>query len=328
MSQKQDAVRLMNQLGKDGCPFFFMVDFLQQRPVVIPLGDLEAHGVRIEMGGFSNGKLCEGGKSVSVSSMGYSNKSYISQFDRVVSEIRKGNSFLVNLTCQTPISLNASLLDVFQQADARYKLLYQDRFVVFSPETFVKIEDGTISSFPMKGTIDAALPGACEAILSNAKEKAEHCTIVDLIRNDLSLVASNVRVKRFRYIDELFTDKGSLLQVSSEITGQLPDDYGAHMGDLLFRLLPAGSITGAPKKKTVEIILDAETYDRGYYSGVFGIFDGKNLDSAVMIRFIEKTPEGYVYKSGGGITAYSNPEDEYNEMLKKIYVPAHRNHLS
>jgi len=117
-----------------------------------------------------------------------------------------------------------------------------------------------------------------------------------------------------------------LLQVSSEIKGNLPDDYNAHIGEILFRLLPAGSVTGAPKNKTVEIICKTETYERGYYTGVFGVFDGKNMDSAVMIRFIEKTADGYVYKSGGGITAFSNLKDEYNEMLKKIYVPVNRKH--
>jgi len=92
----------------------------------------------------------------------------------------------------------------------------------------------------------------------------------------------------------------------------------------LFTLLPAGSITGAPKNKTVEIIRSTETYERGFYTGVFGVFDGCNMDSAVMIRFIERTPEGYVYKSGGGITAFSKVEDEYNEILEKIYVPISR----
>jgi Anthranilate/para-aminobenzoate synthases component I len=87
-------------------------------------------------------------------------------------------------------------------------------------------------------------------------------------------------------------------------------------------MLPAGSITGAPKIKTTQIILDAENYDRGYYSGVFGVFDGCNLDSAVMIRFIEETERGLVFKSGGGITAKSNLDDEYNEMKAKVYVPA------
>jgi para-aminobenzoate synthetase component I len=87
--------------------------------------------------------------------------------------------------------------------------------------------------------------------------------------------------------------------------------------------LPAGSICGAPKKKTIDLIQSAENHERGYYTGVFGCFDGENLHSGVMIRFIEKTSDGLVYKSGGGITHLSHPKEEYNEMIKKIYVPIH-----
>ena len=113
----------------------------------------------------------------------------------------------------------------------------------------MRIENGFIYSYPMKGTIDASLPDARERILADRKEEAEHATIVDLIRNDLSQVASEVTVSRYRYIDELQTNRGRLLQVSSEIRGKLPENWKASLGDILFRLLPAGSITGAPKKK-------------------------------------------------------------------------------
>jgi para-aminobenzoate synthetase component 1 len=113
------------------------------------------------------------------------------------------------------------------------------------------------------------------------------------------------------------------LQASSEITGQLPEDYPSQIGDILFALLPAGSVTGAPKKRTVEIIRETEAYERGYYTGIFGIFDGRNLDSAVLIRFLENTPTGVVYKSGGGITSQSDLMQEFDEMIQKIYVPLH-----
>ena len=90
-------------------------------------------------------------------------------------------------------------------------------------------------------------------------------------------------------------------------------------------LLPAGSVTGAPKKKTVEIIRETEKYRRGFYTGVTGLFDGENLDSGVMIRFIENTNKVLVYKSGGGITMFSDCICEYNEMIDKVYVPVVRN---
>ena len=165
------------------------------------------------------------------------------------------------------------------------------------------------------------MPDAKEVLLRDEKEAAEHATITDLIRNDLSRVASEVTVTRYRYLDELHTHCGRLLQMSSEIRGRLPENYHEKLGSLFFELLPAGSITGAPKKKTVEIIREAETYDRGFYTGVMGYFDGKNLDSAVMIRFLEHTDGGFVYKSGGGITFRSTARSEYEEMIQKIYVP-------
>lgn len=173
----------------------------------------------------------------------------------------------------------------------------------------------------MKGTIDASIDDAENIILNDPKEKAEHFTIVDLIRNDLSMVSEKVRLTKFRYIDRLKTNFGEILQVSSEIEGTLPDDFHKNLGDIIFTLLPAGSISGAPKEKTVEIIQAAETHQRGFYTGIAGIFDGKNLDSAVLIRFIEQGEGKLYFKSGGGITFQSEMQSEYDEMIKKVYVP-------
>ena len=97
------------------------------------------------------------------------------------------------------------------------------------------------------------IPEATDLIWGG-KETAEHATIVDLIRNDLSMVAEQVRVVRYRYCDRLETNKGPIFQTSSEICGVLPNDYPSHIGDIIFRLLPAGSITGAP-----------QIQDDGYY---------------------------------------------------------------
>jgi para-aminobenzoate synthetase component I len=101
----------------------------------------------------------------------------------------------------------------------------------------------------------------------------------------------------------------------------LSPNYLSQLGDIIFAMLPAGSVTGAPKKKTLEIIENAENYDRGFYTGIAGYFDGQNLDSCVLIRFIENEKGQLFYKSGGGITAQSNANDEYQELIDKIYVP-------
>jgi para-aminobenzoate synthetase component 1 len=173
----------------------------------------------------------------------------------------------------------------------------------------------------MKGTIDASVDGARELLLRDAKEGAEHVTVVDLLRNDLSKVSRNVRVVRYRYIEEVVTNEGTLLQMSSQITGDLEGDYRARIGDIVLGLLPAGSICGAPKRKTLEIIREVERGPRGYYTGICGLFDGTEFDSCVMIRFIEQQHSSLLFRSGGGITHASRIEREYQELLDKVYVP-------
>jgi para-aminobenzoate synthetase component 1 len=248
-------------------------------------------------------------------------ETYEKAFKKVNFHIRRGDTYLLNLTFPTSIKTNLSLHQLFQITSAPYKLLFRDQFVVFSPEIFIRIRDGIISGFPMKGTIDAGIPDAGKIILEDKKEFYEHNTIVDLIRNDISMVATMVRVKRFRYIDRIRTNRKDLLQISSEITGILPQDFISGLGEILFTLIPAGSVTGAPKEKTVQIIRETEPVERGFYTGICGYFDGTSLDSAVMIRFIEKTANGMVFRSGGGITARSDARNEYFELIDKVYVP-------
>ena len=146
---------------------------------------------------------------------------------------------------------------------------------------------------------------------------------MDLLRNDLSQVADEVKVDEFQRIDFLKTFQKDLYAMSSEISGQLKPEFQNKIGSILNALLPAGSILGAPKAKTLEIVLQAERYSRGFYTGVCGWFDGENLDSCVMIRFLEKENSKYFFKSGGGITHLSKLEDEYQEVKNKIYVPIH-----
>jgi para-aminobenzoate synthetase component 1 len=244
-------------------------------------------------------------------------------FDKVQKNIHFGNSYLVNYTRKTKIETNLTLEEIFYHSSAKYKVFYKDFFVFFSPETFIKIIDGKIFTYPMKGTIDASVENAAEVLRNDIKEKAEHYTVVDLLRNDLSMVADDVKVDKFQYIDFIKTKQKDLYAMSSEISGTLKPEFEGKLGSIMRKLLPAGSILGAPKPKTLEIILDAEEYDRGYYTGVCGWFDGENLDSCVMIRFIERENDQLYFKSGGGITHMSKLEDEYEEMKNKIYVPIH-----
>lgn len=314
-------IREMNALAGNGRAFLFIIDFSAENGFLIPEENLDKRFIRFSFdNNFENKTVAE---NIEWEIKPVSESEYARKFAFVQQQIRHGNSFLVNLTQPTLVSTNLSLKDIYEHGAARYKLWLKDYFTVLSPECFVRVTDGKISSFPMKGTIDATLPEAENRILNDPKEAAEHATIVDLIRNDLSVVASNVEVKRYRYVEKIRTNKGEILQVSSEISGQLPENFRENLGEIIFGLLPAGSISGAPKKKTLEIIAEAEKYDRGFYTGIFGWYDGKNLDSAVMIRFTEKNENGLVYKSGGGITFASKMEKEYQELIQKVYVPVY-----
>lgn len=319
-NHRRACIAEMNRLGADGRPFAFLVDFEEKRPRIWESFDRQAEFL-FDFNGRSN-HLPEAPthRSKSLVKNPLSLEDYARRFDVAMRHIRRGDSYLVNVTAPTPVGLDVSLPVLYHAIRSKYKCLLRDGFVCFSPETFIRIGDGRIHAHPMKGTIDADLPDAEATIMGDRKEAAEHATIVDLIRNDLSLVAGNVRVERYRYYEVIEAHGKRIGQVSSEIVGDLPDDYPSRIGDILFSQLPAGSVSGAPKRKTVDIIREAEGEDRGYYTGVAGFFDGRDLDSCVLIRFIE---HGGVYRSGGGITSRSRVESEYREMLDKVYVPLH-----
>ena len=387
---KQEIIDKINQLASQDEPFLFVINYQGDKAFIRLLSDINPEECLFDFEG--RGNLSHARKETLKEEILKKEtlkeetsettwqiepplyEDYERSFNIVKSNIMAGNSYLTNLTCRVPVSCNLSLEDIFHRAKGKYKLLLRRKrtqaedkahlkeenieenltpFVCFSPETFVRIKGGRIYSYPMKGTLDASLPNAEKQLMEDRKEAAEHATIVDLIRNDLSRVAENVRVDKYRYIDVLHTNKGDILQTSSEISGRLPEDYPHHLGEILDAQLPAGSITGAPKDKTMQIIQEAESYDRGFYTGIMGIYDQGELNSAVMIRFIEeetspvdfetdgeknfKASEGkgdeasegkrdeasrkLYFKAGGGITSKSDCRKEYEEVIQKIYLP-------
>jgi len=361
---KQEIIDKINQLASQDEPFLFVINYQGDKAFIRLLSDINPEECLFDFEG--RGNLSHAWKETWKEETSETTwqiepplyEDYERSFNIVKSNIMAGNSYLTNLTCRVPVSCNLSLEEIFHRAKGKYKLLLRRKrnltpFVCFSPETFVRIKGGRIYSYPMKGTLDASLPNAEKQLMEDRKEAAEHATIVDLIRNDLSRVAENVRVDKYRYIDVLHTNKGDILQTSSEISGRLPEDYPHHLGEILDAQLPAGSITGAPKDKTMQIIQEAEGYDRGFYTGIMGIYDQGELNSAVMIRFIEeetspvdfeadgeknfKASEGkgdeasegkrdeasrkLYFKAGGGITSKSDCRREYEEVIQKIYLP-------
>ncbi|EXI62527.1 para-aminobenzoate synthase [Mannheimia granulomatis] len=319
----QHFIQTANNYGKEKRPFFFLIDFEQQKPCLFPLEEAATSGLFFDFFCKSNVEkpFKKTDKPFEFSATPMDFATYQAGFELVKKEIQAGNSYLLNLTYPTAVQTNYSLAEIFAQSQAKYKCYLEGQFVCFSPECFVRIEHNKIFSYPMKGTINANEANAEQKLLDSDKEFTEHNTIVDLIRNDLALVAKHIEVTKYRYVEKVETHRGTILQTSSEICGELAENWQQNIGTILAKLLPAGSISGAPKEKTVEIIQQAELGKRGYYTGIFGYFDGEKLESAVAIRYIEQTENGLLFRSGGGITSQSVLEQEYNEILEKVYVP-------
>mgnify|MGYP006282972287 CR=1 FL=1 len=310
----------LNRFGEEKEPFLFIISYDFSKFYIEKIKNLP-EDIRFEI---DSNKKSKKSNETKVSKFPISFYEYEKKFDFLQEQIRRGNTYLLNLTSKTRIDTALSLDEIYDKVEAKFKLRYKnkdDSFVCFSPERFVEIEDNKISTYPMKGTIDANKKDAEKLILTDIKEMAEHTMVVDLLRNDLALISKNVKVENFRYIDKINAGDKQLLQVSSKITGKLKENWNKKIGSIIVPMLPAGSITGTPKKSTVEILKKVEDYKRDFYTGVFGYFDGCRLDSSVMIRFIEEKNGQKFYKSGGGITCDSLAKSEYQELIDKIYLP-------
>ncbi len=309
-----ELIEKLNYYGKEKIPFFFIISYDLSSYDVITL-DILPNNIKFNIVKNPSIKIKSQLNIKKPDFLNYKNK-----FENIIKNIKNGNTYIANLTEQSEIIDNIDLDNIYKKSNSKYNLYYKNKFVSFSPETFIKIDNNQISSYPMKGTIDANIKNAKDILLNNKKELAEHTMVVDLIRNDLSIVSSNVKVEKFRYLEKISAGNKELYQSSSKITGELNKNWHENIGDIITKLLPAGSITGTPKKSTIKILKETENYNRDFYTGIWGVYDGINLDSSVLIRFIEKINGKYFYKSGGGITIDSDCEDEYEELINKIYI--------
>ncbi|MGI6004011.1 MAG: anthranilate synthase component I family protein [Christensenellales bacterium] len=188
-----------------------------------------------------------------------------------------------------------------------------------SPETLVSLQGGEISSFPLAGTCsrgktlreDEAL---AEALLNDQKELAEHDMLVDLARNDVGKVSrfGSVQVRAYRQIKRF----SHVSHIASHVTGELREGLDAI--DVIAATLPAGTLSGAPKKRACEIIDDVESIKRGVYGGAIGYIDfAGNMDMCIGIRMAVLKDGRVSVQSGAGIVAASVPEKEYRETQNK-----------
>jgi len=183
-----------------------------------------------------------------------------------------------------------------------------------SPETHVKVEGTRASLNPIAGTTERG-PGDSERLLASEKDRAEHVMLVDLGRNDLSRVCEPGTVQVERFLEpERFSHVTHLV---SEVAGQLRD--GVTPFDVLRATFPAGTVSGAPKVRAMQIISELEQYRRGTYAGVVGYCaPGLGLDTCIAIRTVRLQGGRAYLQAGGGIVADSDPAAEHQECLNKL----------
>ena len=235
--------------------------------------------------------------------------------------IRDGDAFQIVLSQRAERPTSASPLAVYRALrrinPSPYLFLLELgelALVGSSPETHVKVEGRRASLNPIAGTTERG-PGDAERLLTSDKDRAEHVMLVDLGRNDLSRVCvpGSVHVERFLE-PERFSHVTHLV---SEVAGDLQD--GVTPFDVLRATFPAGTVSGAPKVRAMQIISELEGYRRGTYAGVVGYHaPGLGLDTCIAIRTVRLSGGRAYLQAGGGVVADSVPGDEHRECLNKL----------
>ncbi|NUR76534.1 MAG: anthranilate synthase component I family protein [Thermoleophilia bacterium] len=235
--------------------------------------------------------------------------------------IRRGDIFQVVLSQRAERETNVSPLAVYRALrkinPSPYLFLLELEGVALvgsSPETHVKAEGSRASLNPIAGTT-ARGDGDAERLLTSEKDRAEHVMLVDLGRNDLSRVCVPGTVKVERFLEpERFSHVTHLV---SEVAGELAP--GVTPFDLLRATFPAGTVSGAPKVRAMQIITELEGYRRGTYAGVVGYYlPGSSFDTCIALRTVRFQDGRAFLQAGGGIVADSDPGDEHQECLNKL----------
>jgi anthranilate synthase component 1 len=246
---------------------------------------------------------------------------YVRGVEQAKAHIRDGDAFQIVLSQRAERATPASALDLYRSlrrvnpSPYLFLLELDDLALVgSSPETLVKVEAGRASLNPIAGTTPRA-PGDAERLLASEKDRAEHVMLVDLGRNDLSRVClpGTVHVERFLE-PERFSHVTHLV---SEVAGDLQP--GVTQFDLLRACVPAGTVSGAPKVRAMQLISELEGYRRGPYAGAVGYsLPGGSLDTCITIRTIALVDGVAHLQAGAGIVADSVPAEEHDECLKKL----------
>ena len=254
--------------------------------------------------------------------------------DAVRERIAAGEAYQVNLTTRTDSTLHGDPFALYAhlagtQHGAHHAYLHTGRFVIAgaSPELFFDLRGRRIRMRPMKGTAPRGRTAEEDEALrrqlrSSAKERAENLMIVDLVRNDLSRIATTGSVR----VTALFTEEryDTVHQLTSEVTAEL--EHGVELTDIFRALFPCGSVTGAPKQRSMAIIRELEPLPRGVYCGAVGLVappgaaQRTRFSVAIRTALVDRRYGRCTYGAGGGITWGSDADREFDELVTKTRI--------
>jgi para-aminobenzoate synthetase / 4-amino-4-deoxychorismate lyase len=258
--------------------------------------------------------------------LGMTQDDYCAAIVKIKEYIAAGETYQVNFTDGVSFPTPASAAETFQALSRQQPVAYSafmnvagHHILSFSPELFFRVDEGKIVTRPMKGTMPRGLDAAEDALSAlrlknDAKNRSEHVMIVDLLRNDLGRICTMGSVR----VDNLFSVERyeTLLQMTSTISGVLRP--GVKYYDIFRSMFPSGSVTGAPKIRTMQIVRALERRPRGIYTGAIGFLSpqGSSIFNVAIRTLVMKNGSAYM-GVGGGIVADSDPNDEHRECLLK-----------
>ena len=256
----------------------------------------------------------------------FSKEEFCGMVERAKHYIKEGDIFQIVLSNRLSAPFEGSLLDTYRVLrtinPSPYMFYFSGTDVEVagaSPETLVKLEDGVLHTFPLAGTRPRGKTEAEDLelekeLLADEKELAEHNMLVDLGRNDLGKISKfgTVKVEKLHSIERY----SHVMHIGSTVRGEIRDDFDAF--DAVSAVLPAGTLSGAPKIRACQLIGELENNKRGIYGGAIGYIDFTgNLDTCIAIRIAYKKNGKVFVRSGAGIVYDSVPEKEYQECINK-----------
>ena len=281
------------------------------------MADLLRHGERVKE---------PAGKLTSEVTALFSKEQYCDMVEKAKGHIREGDIFQIVLSNRLSAGFEGSLLNTYRVLrtinPSPYMFYFSGTDVEIagaSPETLVKLEDGVLHTFPLAGTRPRGKTEkedkALEAdLLADEKELAEHNMLVDLGRNDLGKISrfGSVQVEKLHSIERY----SHVMHIGSTVRGEIREEFDGF--DAVSAVLPAGTLSGAPKIRACQLIAELENNKRGIYGGAIGYIDFTgNLDTCIAIRIAYKKNGKVFVRSGAGIVADSVPEKEYQECINK-----------